>query len=519
MKVTKIPFDHTGYFSSSFIDYVKEDSKLRPFYGLFPTIDNFRKQIDLKNFPNDRRQRLHETLKKQYQNYSISEATEKNIDLLLSKNTYTVTTGHQLNIFTGPLYFLYKIITTIKTAQQLSDTYKNYNFVPVYWMGSEDHDFEEICYFWFNNKKFQWKTDQAGAVGRFNPAGLKDILKELPGDQSVFEYAYTKFGTLSESVRYYVNHLLGKYGIVVVEADDPGLKAQFKEVIKSDLFDQTSFHASKTSTETIQELGYPAQVYSREINFFYLKDQLRERIEPDGSDFKVVNTEIRFSREEIEEEIETHPERFSPNVVLRPLYQEYILPNLSYIGGPSEVVYWFQLKEIFKKFNVAFPILQPRNFGLVIPKHIARKWGKTGYELEDLFRPTEELVKAYTIEHSQHELTLENELTVLANEFEAIKEKASQIDITLGKSTEAAFVRMKNSVNKLEKKMVRAEKRNLSDRTRQITDVKEYLFPGENLQERRDNFLNFYMGNPEFLDDILKAFDPLDLKFHIMLDE
>src|SRR5690606_22131291 len=157
------------------------------------------------------------------------------------------------------------------------------------------------------------------------------------------------------------------------------------EVILSDLFEHTPFEKATEATEALEELGYSSQIFPRGVNFFYLDKGVRERIEKMESGFGVVNTDLRFSDEEMKALVENHPERFSPNVVLRPLYQEVILPNLAYLGGPAEVVYWLQLKSVFAHFEIPYPVLLPRNFALLINEKVKRKMSQLNWDEEDLF--------------------------------------------------------------------------------------------------------------------------------------
>jgi len=158
MNITNIPFEKTGFFSKTVVDYLNQETTIQPFYHRFPAIENFKAQIEEKKqcFSKENRQVLVGVLEEQYKGIETSEITTKNIQLLVKENTFTITTGHQLNLFTGPLYFLYKIISAINLCEQLSEKYPNENFVPVYWMASEDHDFEEINYFNYKGKKVQW---------------------------------------------------------------------------------------------------------------------------------------------------------------------------------------------------------------------------------------------------------------------------------------------------------------------------------------------------------------------------
>ncbi len=517
MKVEKIELDKTGFFSESFLEYVAASEKLTPFYNAKPTIKHFEGVIQNRTFSKNKRQKLVEVLKAQYRELECSDLLNSNIDSLLSDQTFTITTGHQLNIFTGPLYFIYKIVTVINAAKELKQKYPDCHFVPVYWMASEDHDFEEISYFFLHGKKYQWKTEQSGAVGHFDPKELKQVLDQLPGDVSIFEKAYLENTSLANAARQYVNELFGEQGLVVIDADDRSLKEEFIPVMKSDILEQKPNELVTKQSERLESIGFKIQVNCREVNFFYLHDGTRVRIEKSGDSFKGVDTDLSFTEAELTQLIQEHPERFSPNVILRPLYQEMILPNLAYVGGPSELVYWLQLKSMFEHFEVPFPILMPRNFGLIVPGHLQRTWSKTGFKNDEIFEETDQLEKEWLQKNGQKDLTFEGELKELVAVYEKLKGKAEAVDPTLVQHLEALHARAIGKIEKAEKKLLRAEKRNHKDVLGQILKVKDALFPNGSLQERRDNFLNFYQENPNFIKELLDAFDPFDYRMHLLL--
>jgi bacillithiol biosynthesis cysteine-adding enzyme BshC len=516
MDCQKIALEETNKFSAFFLDYLSQKEELKPFYGNFPSLTHFKDQVEKKaGFPQETRQILADVVQQQYNEIDISAEVENNIDLLKNQATFTITTGHQLNIVTGPLYFIYKIITVINCCKQLEDKYPQYNFVPVFWMASEDHDFEEINNFRFNGKEYVWNTDQQGATGRFDPSLLLALIKDISGIPSFFSEAY-KAPTLADAVRHYVNHLFGDQGLVIVDADNAALKKLFTEVMADDLFNNSAKKLVENTSDQLEQLSYKPQVYPREINFFYLKENARERIVKENDSFKVLNTELLFSREEIKEEIDKHPERFSPNVVLRPLYQEVILPNLAYVGGPAEVVYWLQLKSTFDHYKVPFPIVMPRNFGMIIPENIHKKIAKTGIELRDFFQSREELTKAAVANHASHNIYLNGQMEKMNELFEMIRQQAEELDPTLGPHVESQKSKTRKRLEIIEKKFMRAEKRKQADRLQQIESILDYLFPGNALQERTDNFLNFYLEEPSFIEDLIACFDPFDYCLHVL---
>jgi bacillithiol biosynthesis cysteine-adding enzyme BshC len=518
MKLEKIPLAETRSFNSFFLDYIEKKEELKPFYNRYPDIEGFKYQIDekQKSFPPKNRETLVATLLEQYKNIQLTDPVKKNIDALSDSKTFTVTTGHQLNIFTGPLYFIYKIVTVINACKKLKAKYPEYNFVPVYWMASEDHDYAEIKWFRLYNKKYTWETEQAGAVGRFHTKDFSKLLPDVPGDVSIFKEAYTKNKKLSDAVRHYVNALFNHKGLVVIDSDSRSLKSLFKEVVRQDLFDGIPKKLVEKTNGALEALGHKPQVFCRDINFFYLDGSIRNRIETSGERFRVIDTELSFSKLETEKLIEEAPEKFSPNVILRPLYQEVILPNLAYVGGPAEMIYWLQLKSVFDHFKVPFPILLPRNFAMIMDHTVARKFDKTSLELRDLFEDKNYLFNHWVLKNSPRNLTVGAERTGISEIFEELKKRSDAIDKTLTAYVGAEGKRALYSLEKIEQKLLRAEKRLHADKLRQIENIKDALFPGGSLQERVDNFLNFYQQDSGFIQHLLDNFDPFDYQFNIL---
>ena len=515
MKVAKLAFDNTGTFSDIFLDYLNGSPKLAPTHSFDPTVEGFEKSLSYKKLSQEYRSTLSRVLSEQYTDVTVSDAVKENISLLTDQATFTVTTGHQLNIFTGPLFFIYKIVSAINICKILKSKFPEYNFVPVYWMASEDHDFEEIDHTYVDGKKYQWATDQSGAVGRFATDGLAELADSIPGNTAIFKNAYTSGKTLAQAVRQYVNDLFGAEGLVVIDADNSELKAEFASVMEDDLLNHSAFKAVNSKSEYLVDQGYKPQLNPREINLFYLEDGLRSRIERDGELYKVVDTEISFSKTEILALLKSNPEKFSPNVILRPLYQEVILPNLGYVGGPGELAYWLQYKEMFDFYKVDFPVLMPRTFGLYLDKNIQRKSEKLKLEFGDLFTEVEQLKKKFV--HSLNtQLDLQSERQQVAQTYESLKKLASEIDVTLIQHVDAQLEKHRQCLDKIQNKFVKAEKRNREDEMAKIMALKEYTFPGGTLQERKVNFLS--IPSNTFVSDVINNTDPFDLRMHIFLE-
>lgn len=510
-----LPLASTGQFSQLFLDYLSQKDRLNPFYSRFPKVPAFREQIAQRTFDEQKRVVLVNALERQYQHI----ASKPDFSILLQPNTYTVTTGHQLNIFSGPLYIIYKLITTIKLARRLQEDYPAYNFVPVYWMASEDHDFAEINHFSLFGKNYAWQTDQRGAVGRMNPKELKTLFSQIPEKLTLFEDAYLKHDTLADAVRYYMHELFGAEGLISLDADDAELKRVFAPVMHDELTHQKSGELVQQQTEQLEALGYKTVITPRDINLFYLDDQVRERIErKDDGTYRILHSKLRFSEDEILALLAESPQRFSPNVVLRPLYQETILPNLAYIGGPSEVPYWLQLKGVFDHYQIPFPMLIPRNFAMYVPAVSAKRIRKLGLTPEDLFQDNVKLKREYIEHHTRHTLKFDKENKTVNQALDAILHKAQMVDPTLEKAVLAETKRFANAIARLEKKMRRAEEHNQETGIRQLLAVKNELFPNGNLQERSENFLTFYLNDRSFLQKLLINFDPLDYRMQLCLE-
>lgn len=518
MQLDKVSLADTQTFSRFFLNYIEHKESLKPYFNRYPSIENFADQIHDKSesFSSGNRQTLVAALQHQYDGLTPKRTVTENISALKSEKTFTVTTGHQLNIFTGPLYFIYKIVTVINTCRKLKARYPQYDFVPVFWMASEDHDYEEIKYFNLYGKKYVWETNQSGPVGRFNTKGLDKLAGEIPGDAGIFREAYSKSGTLSQAVRYYANELFGNEGLVVLDGDSRPLKTLFRNVMVTDIFDQSNKRIVEATNSGLEELGHTPQVFCREINFFYLDDGIRGRIEKDDDKFRVVDTDLSFSESEIRKLIDEQPEKFSPNVILRPLYQETILPNLAYVGGPAEVVYWLQLHGVFDHSGVPFPIIMPRNFGMVMDHEINRKFSKTSLEIKDMFEEKNYLFNHWALKHAVRNLTVGAERVEIEKIFDHLGERASQLDKSLAPFVAAERQRALNSLEKIERNLIRAEKRLHNDKFRQIEHVKDSLFPNGGLQERSENFLAFYQQDPHFIQKLLDLFDPFDFRFHVL---
>ena len=524
MRVEKVSYEQTNFFSKFILDYLSGDRSLTPFYHRSPQLSSFKAQLEEKQKQNVNRRVLVEALNEQYASVKTTDLVTRNIQSLQKENTFTVTTGHQLCLFTGPLYFIYKIITTINLSEQLKLEHPNYNFVPIYWMASEDHDFEEINHVNLFGSKLAWEQPQQGAVGVMPTDSLRSVLDELrevlgtseeaEALYSIFSDSYMGNPDLTSATRCMVNSLFSKFGLVVLDAGTINLKKEAVSLIKQDVLEQSNYPLIQ---KVNKDLGR-VQAFVRPINFFYLQEGSRNRIEQEGANFLVLNSDLRFTKEELELEIETYPERFSPNVLLRPLFKELLLPNLAMIGGGAEVNYWMQLKSTFAANKITYPILLLRNSALVVNNAQRQKIQKTGFTTMDFFLNEEELHKRFIDLNKEGDIGVESEKNQIELIFDSLAKRIK--DPSLQASIFAEKKKQLKSLSKMEQKLRKSEKLKHQNSLIQISKVKAKLFPNNTLQERYDNIIPMYLNyGSSFIDELKDVFDPFDQRFTLFIDD
>ena len=499
---SQIHYTDTGFFSTILTDYVAGEKKLHPFFQHSVSLAGIKAAIESRKKFNTNRSLLSSIIKDRYASTTLSQQQQFNIEQLSNTNTFTITTAHQPNIFSGHLYFIYKILHTIKLAEMLCVEVPTAHFVPVYYMGSEDADLDELGHIFINEEKYEWKTTQTGAVGRMKvDKALTELIDLFAGQLlvhphgkeivSLMKKCYTIGITIEQATFTLVNELFAGYGLLILQPDDARLKKEFAAILQKELLEQFS-HKAVAATVSQFPSEYKVQASGRDLNLFYLQEGSRQRIEMMNNVWSVVNTALKFSKDEILEELESHPERFSPNVILRPIFQEMILPNIAFIGGGGELAYWLELKKVFEEVAVPFPMLVVRNSFLIIEKQQNELLTKLQLTNADLFKPTlailNDLVKKISV--AQIQLTAEKQ--ALQELYEKMKTISGKIDVTLVGHTSALQNTALKKIEALEKKMIKAERKKFEAEQRQIKKIKSQLFPNNNLQERTENFMLLY---------------------------
>jgi bacillithiol synthase len=453
-----------------------------------------------QGFPTNR-SLLVQALTSQYKDVETSSLVSANIKSLNSADTFTICTAHQPVIFTGTLYFIYKILHVVKLAQDCEKQFPGKHFVPVFYMGSEDADLDELGKIYLGNEKITWATKQKGAVGRMKTTGLSAIIDRMEGEISVhpfgkelidlFRNTYLNGPDIQTATFRLLNILFKDYGLIVLIPDNADLKRALLPVFEDDLFNQTPSIIVEKAAERLGE-HYKVQANPRSINLFYLKDDIRELISFNGAEFEVRHTDLRFTAAELRTELHSHPERFSPNVILRGLFQEQILPNIAFVGGGGETAYWLELKALFEHYQTPYPMLVLRNSFLIIEKKWSQKMRHADISATEMFQPVEPLINKLVKKNSDKQLDLSSELAAFRADYLKLKSISEVVDTTLVKHVAALEARAIKSIETLEKKLLKAEKRRFDDQSRQVVQLKSALFPLNGLQERIDNFIPWY---------------------------
>ncbi|MDG1271306.1 MAG: bacillithiol biosynthesis cysteine-adding enzyme BshC [Flavobacteriaceae bacterium] len=530
MNVHDIPYAQTGYFSGLILDYLNQDPSLAPFYEAFPNTQNFLAQADRKatSFSSHQRSVLVSALQAQYKGITATQATRKHIELLQKDQSFTITTGHQLSLLTGPLFFIFKIASTIKLCQQLKKAEPKKDFIPVYWMATEDHDFEEISHFMFEGKKFQWAhPTPGGAVGAMTLESLQPVLdlfeQTLPKNQVAnmltqwLSQSYRSSASLAEATRKLVNALFGSYGFVIVDGDDAALKESFVPYMQQELESQVCHSQVSQQIKALQtqyKKGFKPQVSPREINLFYLSPNKRQRIIRHAEGFQLDGDPTPISEKEMQDRLASNPQAFSPNVLLRPLYQEVILPNIGYIGGGGELAYWLQLKSFFASQSIPFPLLVLRNSAVLVDAKTQKKIRKLDLQAEDFFLRRNPLINKKIHQISTIDLDLQFLKKELEKNFLHLENLVKQTDASFEGAVAAQRQKQFNGIDHLEKRLLQAQKRKLKEHVQRIEILYESLFPGEGLQERQLNFSTFYLEKgTDLIPELIQTLDPLRFQF------
>lgn len=535
MKILTLPYSERLLFSGKDISYIKSDESLVEFARYPFSPEGLEDSLNDRkaNYSADIRSTLVQVLKAQYDELNYPGNTQSLINKLSEENTYTLCTAHQPCLFTGPLYVIYKIASTIRLASDLSKKYPESNFIPVFVSGGEDHDLPEINHLHIYGKKISWEPGLSGAVGRMSTEGLKEVIYEVKGFAGSSQFAEQAIELLEKSLEGSANYgqvfrklivrLFSETDLLVINMDNAVLKKEFAPIMRDELLNNTSHRFVSSTQEKLEEKGFAPQAHAREINLFYFHGGERLRIEKsgDGKSFRLVGADVSFTEEEILADLENNPDKFSPNVVLRPLYQELILPNIAYVGGGGEIAYWLERKTQFEHYGIHYPVLVRRNSVFWLDHIGSKNLGQLNMEAEDIFTADiDGLIKDYVLNLAEDEISLEDEKAQLHSIFKAVENKALQLEKTILKTIHAEEAKHLKSLEHLEHKLLKAKKQQLDVKVNKIRKTHEKLFPAGKPQERFDNFLMYYfrMG-PDFIQILIDKLNPLQKEVIVFQEE
>ena len=522
-----ISYQATNSFSEIVIDYINREPSLRPFFNQFPDILGVQELINQQKDAGVDRNLLVSGLEKQYLTSEPVKEVSSNIEKLSKNNTFTITTAHQPNIFTGPLYFIYKILHVISLSEYLNKELSEYNFVPVFYMGSEDADIDELGVVRIDSKEYRWKTKQKGAVGRMLvDDSLLALVNEMQGQLGVLPFGneilhhlrncYSKGKSIEQATFEFIHFLFGKYGLVVVLPDNPSFKKIFLPIAEKEIREQFSSEATSFTIEKLSE-KYKIQARGRDINLFLIEGDKRQRISTSGNGILLQESGTELSLEKISAVFKDHPEKISPNVLLRPLFQCMLLPDVVFTGGGGEIAYWLELKAMFDAAGIPFPVLSLRNSFLLLNEKNSRLIERLNLEPEQIFMKNEDLFRQIVVETTENLLSLTPVINVVREAYKEAMKIAVAVDVTLKGNVEKIEKHSVNALQDLEKKLVRAEKKKFDNERRQIEKLKQSLFPNGNLQERSESILGWYaIYGPSLIDTIYIHSKPFEHKFGVI---
>jgi bacillithiol biosynthesis cysteine-adding enzyme BshC len=514
-----------GHLPDLAIHVLKSDPALEGFYRPFSEYPSTSFLEEKKqHFTTEKRETLLRVMREQYDGFDNPPI---GINELTDENCFTITTGHQLNLFTGPLFSWYKIIDIIKIAQSWNQNKDSFRFVPVFWMASEDHDLAEINHFYSKGQQVHWSSDKKGAVGRMPTQGLDKVLqawsthlgKSAEADQlkKWFKEAYLGHESLADATRYLLHQLFGKHGLIVLDADHPELKQMFIPVMMEELKSQTVFKNTKKTHTALQKVlhkSFAPQVTPRPINLFYLQTDSRQRIDLKNDDYFLIDSGQKFTKEEILRSVRNQPQCFSPNALMRPLYQETILPNVAYVGGGSELAYWLQLKDSFATFGLMMPMLKLRSSLLLKSQKQDKKLHLLGLKDQNLFLDPNALINLRVRQISNIDIDLSYLKKQLEEQFKNLYDLTHQTDASFLGAVAAQEKKQKKGIDRLEQRLLKAQRRKLVDQIQRVTDLQRELFPMGQLQERFCNFSDFYLVYGDaLLPMLMESLDPFDKSF------
>jgi len=505
-----------GSFTDLYRDYISEFKNVQQYYQTdFHSLQHIPSIAERRKSQVRDRSVLVEVLREQNTLFGAGARTFDNIGLLSDEKTFAVVTGQQVGLFGGPLYTIYKAITALKLAETLTNENPGFHFVPVFWLEAEDHDFEEIGKVGVLNTEgspvvipYPLAAKDAGknlgAVGEIPLGeGIESVYAELQTAMSNSEFKQPLFNllrkfyhpsaTFSTSFAGFLNTLFEDKGLIFISPNDK----RFKQLL-SPLFQKEIREYPRVSQLIIRQSAkleerYHAQIKTKALNLFYFHKGGRYFIEPRETDFSLRGTRHFIPKEELLRVAVEQPELLSPNVALRPICQDMLLPTVAYVAGPSEVAYFAQLQEVYRYFDLTMPMIYPRATATIAEERMEKILERYELTVEDVFSRPEEIQKK--VLGMLAEVNIEEMFTrvrgAIRDQMNEMKFGINYIDPTLTGTLEHTHQRIDSQIAAFQEKVIAAQQRKHETALRQIEKVKHTLFPRDNFQERELSIIHF----------------------------
>ncbi len=524
-----VEFNKLPNFNNLYLDYIsasEEDyKKLKTFFNSqFRDNEDIFKVIDEKihNYNTSRyfdKNVLIDILKRQNVTFGGDDATASNIEMLVSENTFTVVTGQQVGLYTGPLYTILKTISIVKLAKELKERFPQFNFVPVFWLESEDHDIEEANHTYLIDKQnelvrvgFDSENRNDEDVPRKNnpPVGniefgelINSINEQLRSTMIDTDFKEKMMNMVTKNYKEgndyktafagLMNDIFKGYGVIFIDPADHEIKRLLVPVFEKELTSSPKLCETIITQSAELEKNYDLQVKPKVINMFFLHNNNRLLIEPrEGGKFALRNSKRRFENEEMMNMLNENPELFSPNVVLRPICQDYLLPTVAYIGGPGEISYFAQFKPAYKHYDITMPVIYPRASVSIIEGKIAKFMNNFNVKLEDIFHQSFLVSK---VVDKLSEVKVDDEISKYIDDLNKIfydmRNMTVKVDQTLLNVVDNLKDKTKQNLEQFKSKLINAQAKKSETTTTQIDKVTNNIFPNNNLQERVISILYF----------------------------
>ena len=513
----EIPLFNSFYKNPILMDLFKIDSNLSSFHNGTDLSHINHEFLQKRDISIENREVLFQVISSQYSKTGLK--IPENLKAIKNKGVFTITTGHQLCVFGGPQYFIHKIISVLKIVESLKLKFEDFDFIPLFWMASEDHDFQEISAINIFNKNLSVSKEDSIGVGKLSPkifTPILELLKDLFKNDLRFKNLESIFSaSLSQqnwanACRYWISKVFEKENLIVIDADDVKFKKLFLPTVKKELEDQFIYNSVENTNSKLRSLGYEPKINPRVLNLFFLADKKRHRIIFEDNVFKI--GDMILNLKEILSLLNNSPEKFSPNVLMRPLYQELLLPNLVYVGGPSELVYWSQLKKSFDQVGINYPLLILRDHFNWMSEKSYKQWKNLGFTDNDLIINPDTLIKNYVLSLNNETLDFKIENELLEKLSQNLLAKAKGIETTLEPSVNGTIKGMMSDLNKVKNKFLKALKSKEELKKNQVNKISRQLHVNNKLTERVDSFIPMYVKAEKDYIRTLKSYSNPEIK-------